>query len=94
MSSRSFPRLTFRVVNIKVGMKKEMNGRLLLKSNISCRSDFLFLLVYLMLLTFMWLMNKVRHFIWKFVVVYFDDILAYNHDEASHVKISLKCFKS
>jgi len=33
------------------------------------------------------LINEVlRHFIRKFVVVYFDDILVYSQDEASHAK--------
>jgi len=37
--------------------------------------------------TFMSLMNKfLRPFIGKFLVVYFDDILVYIHDKASHVE--------
>jgi len=40
-------------------------------------------------------MNEVlRSFIRKFVVVYFDDMLVYSQDEASHTNSSLKCFKS
>ena len=37
--------------------------------------------------TFMRLMNEVlRLFTEKFMVVYFDDILVYNQDEASHME--------
>ena len=50
MVPRSFPKLTFRIAITKLGWKKEMNERLLLKPSMSCISGLWCLLVYLMLL--------------------------------------------
>jgi len=44
--------------------------------------------------TFMHLMNEVlMPFFGKFIVVYFDNILAYNQDEASHTKHLTQVFQ-